>query len=403
MKTYAAVLRVQVLSNMDGSKKSVRSMSDHNSRKRGDFRHISNAEKKNVILVGTNDSYADVATIVNEYGLIRKDSPPCNEIVVTAAAEFFSPMSEKQIMDWANANVEFFKSEFDAKGKGKIANIQLHLDEKAPHLHIAMVPVCETITKNRHGEKTVLRVNHSGVLGKPRGGYPKGTPPSETKLGVLQTTYANAMSKFGLIRGQRDRKLPDGSRLKSTAPHVFREEMTNIAKNVMVKISETPDGELVPIGQAIRAGIIQAGSETIRLSEENHKLKSQNDALNQALSDAAATLGCDNPAFLPQYCQDLVASFEKSQPNVASLFSQFAKNVAAERLESERVQKEQIAASQISTTPRRKKGERKSPQERKEARAARKAKTCPPWLIAQKHQQFNNEVSVCLQNCNAPM
>lgn len=365
-KLFAAVLRVKVLKAMTG-KNSVRSTCDHNSRAKGDFRHTDESRaSQNMILYGTQNPFQDVKNIVEQHGLARKDSPPANEIIVTAASEHFINKSHDEILSWANDNTDFFLKEFDGKGKGKIAHIVLHLDEAAPHLHILMVPVCEFTIKNRHGEKTVQKVNHAGVLGKPRGGYPKGTPPSETRLGLLHTAYAEAMAKHGLIRGQRDRRLPDGSKLQNTSPYIYRQEMYAQAKTKLEEIQKLPDGELVSRKEALALGAKYFTARGQFIEEENKKLSNRIGAMEQFIAETAQALGCKNPAVLSRYADDIRIGLEQYN-QTPQRFAQKGRKI--------RQQKEEASQSQVKEQAQRSRkiaGQRATKEERRAARAARK-------------------------------
>jgi hypothetical protein len=52
-------------------------------------------------------------------------------------------LSEGRIDEWCKDNLDYFRKGF---GEKNIVSAVLHLDEKTPHIHIALVPVVLTST-----------------------------------------------------------------------------------------------------------------------------------------------------------------------------------------------------------------------------------------------------------------
>ncbi len=104
---------------------------------------------------------------------VRKDANVICEMVLT-----FSPEMEGKIdlQEWVKANVEWVKSVF---GADKVLRIDLNMDEATPHLHIF------SIMTDKNG-----RFNSSRFFNK------------KSQVIALQDSYAEAMTPFGLIRGQ---------------------------------------------------------------------------------------------------------------------------------------------------------------------------------------------------------
>lgn len=102
---------------------------------------------------------------------------------------------------WIDASVEFLKS-----GKvGQVVSAVLHLDETTPHLHFVSVPVTQVTRGNRYGSKTVERLAYNAIFSDSKQHIAEckknGTTSTDTKLGRLQTEYANAVSHLHLKRG----------------------------------------------------------------------------------------------------------------------------------------------------------------------------------------------------------
>lgn len=110
--------------------------------------------------------------------------------------------AEGRIDEWCRDNLYYFKREF---GEKNIVSAVLHMDEKTPHIHIALVPVVTgKRRKAKEGavEKETIRLCADDILTK-------------TKMKGYQDSYALAMAKYGLKRGIEGSK----AKHKSTLEH----------------------------------------------------------------------------------------------------------------------------------------------------------------------------------------
>jgi len=110
--------------------------------------------------------------------------------------------AEGRIGEWCKDNLDYFKREF---GEKNIVSAVLHMDEKTPHIHIALVPIVTgKRRKAKEGTKIkeTIRLCADDVLTK-------------TKMVEYQDSYAEAMAKYGLIRGIEGSK----AKHKSTLEH----------------------------------------------------------------------------------------------------------------------------------------------------------------------------------------
>lgn len=96
------------------------------------------------------------------------------ELLLTASPEHFQGKSQAEVKAWARANTVWLRQTF---GKENVVHLVLHQDESTPHLVAYVVP-------ERDG-----RLNARAVTGTPE------------LLSSMQTSYADAMAKFGLQRG----------------------------------------------------------------------------------------------------------------------------------------------------------------------------------------------------------
>lgn len=97
---------------------------------------------------------------------------------------------EGRIDEWCRDNLDYFKREF---GEKNIVSAVLHMDEKTPHIHIALVPIVtgkRRKAKEGAKKKDTVRLCADDVLTK-------------TKMVEYQDSYALAMAKYGLQRGIR--------------------------------------------------------------------------------------------------------------------------------------------------------------------------------------------------------
>jgi len=80
----------------------------------------------------------------------KSDNVLMMEFVVSASPDFFENLEPAKIKEWAEHQVEFFKSEFGEQLKIAI----LHLDEKTPHLHFMIGTELHSVKKykNQKGE-----------------------------------------------------------------------------------------------------------------------------------------------------------------------------------------------------------------------------------------------------------
>jgi hypothetical protein len=131
---------------------------------------------RNRTLVGTpgavqDDVRARVDAITDKP---RRNAVLCVEHLLTASPEFFEGKNQRQIMQWAKANVDWLKERY---GEENVAHVALHIDEKTPHLAAYIVP-------EKDG-----KLNARELFG------------TRGKMAQMQTEYAEKMRKFGLERG----------------------------------------------------------------------------------------------------------------------------------------------------------------------------------------------------------
>lgn len=189
------------------------SMSKHHAREHSvTDAHIDPARSTaNRTLIGSGDPAADVHAVVQQVPMAMRQGDPtvAAEIILTAGRKYFDQQFPSWRSDpdtlkpWIDANLKFLQSSPDTTGK--TVSAVLHLDEDAPHLHVVTVPIAPVRFKNKHQDKTEDRISYTKIFGDNQATLAEarrtGTVLETTKLGRLQTAYAEAVNHLGLERG----------------------------------------------------------------------------------------------------------------------------------------------------------------------------------------------------------
>lgn len=128
----------------------------------------------------------DAAIAERVTGVVRKTSVRVISYIVSADEDFFTPKEgaeldesgrwdKKKLESWTTASMEFLKKTYSAEN---ILSATLHLDEKTPHIHVAIVPITPD-----------GRLSAFDWLGLPK------------KCRDIQTEYDRAVGHLGLQRG----------------------------------------------------------------------------------------------------------------------------------------------------------------------------------------------------------
>ena len=140
-----------------------------------------------------------------------------------------------QLDAWAKDSCGWLQKTF---GKENVVSAVLHLDEKTPHIHATVVP----ITRGER-RKAKLEREKNAQSGKRTYRTKKDRPRlcaddvmARDKLKAYQTTYAEAMAKYGLQRGI------DGSEAKHISTQQYYREVF-VLKNEMAEQIEAMIGQ----------------------------------------------------------------------------------------------------------------------------------------------------------------
>ena len=95
----------------------------------------------NFHIIEPTDRYRKMSeALIKQYGCprVRSDSVRVVETLITASPEFFEGKSEQEIRAFFQHAVTFLKTEL---GEDRLIAAPVHMDEKAPHMHLSFVPI----------------------------------------------------------------------------------------------------------------------------------------------------------------------------------------------------------------------------------------------------------------------
>lgn len=294
---YKAVFRIEPV-----KVKSLNFAISHITRNQEPDEHIDQSLiDSNIVLIGSADA-AQVKSDLESESLLHKVSDKRAGVVyasgiLTANKDFF----DAEYKDW-KSNPDLLKPWIDANLKfldsGKVGIVKsaiVHLDEESPHIHFISVPVAMVTRGNRFGKKDVERLSYNALFSDTMQHVAEcrkqGTTSTDTKLGRLQTEYADAVSRVGLVRGVTSRK-------KHITPKRFRQLLGNEA-NVVIsdvelsapslfnykKIHDFNSGKIDRFTNHVRqkANFSMDIIKSVRI--QNDLLKSHNDGLEKTVME----------------------------------------------------------------------------------------------------------------------
>ena len=143
--------------------------------------------------------------------------------------------------DWCQDNIDWLRKTY---GSDNVVSVVLHMDESTPHLHATVIPIVHTERQRKKKEQEVKRT------------YRKKTPAprlcaddimSRANLKRYQNTYAEAMQKYGLLRGI------EGSEAQHISTHEYYRSLMAQGKDIqedveaLLKQKEQAEQELSKI------------------------------------------------------------------------------------------------------------------------------------------------------------
>ena len=139
---------------------------------------------------------------ISNAGITRKISDRqvrCLNLVMTSDNEGMQKIIDSGKLDeWIADNIKWARDTF---GGDNVVGAALHMDERTPHLHIAVVPIVTAERKKRAREATAKKRYRTKAANRPR--LCADDIMERGKMSRYQDIYAEAMAKYGLERGIR--------------------------------------------------------------------------------------------------------------------------------------------------------------------------------------------------------
>ena len=214
--------------------------------------------------------------------------------------------------EWIADNIKWARDTF---GSDNVVGAALHMDERTPHLHIAVVPIVTAERKKKAREATAKKRYRTKAANRPR--LCADDIMERGKMSRYQDIYAEAMAKYGLERGIR------GSEARHIGQHEYyrdcmvkkkglEEDIGNLSiekrkldkekKSLESKVEnlecrttalDSRKKMLTQVNEEIRQRNNELCSENTRLTEANSSLAAENKSLadtNAGLSEESVRL-----------------------------------------------------------------------------------------------------------------
>lgn len=233
---YKAVFRIEPISTSK-----LNGAAGHITREQQHDIHIDiDRLEQNITLIGSNTVSGVRTDITDEMSRHKALDKRTNDIIasgiLTANKDYFDTEfagwreDSSVLQPWIDANMRFLTS----GDVGIVKSAVLHLDEEAPHIHFLSVPVATVTRGNRYGIKEVERMSYSALFSDSAQHIAEcrenGTTSTDTKLGKLQTVYADAVKCVSLARGIT-------SEVRHVRPKDFRDMINGTTQKIGFKFN----------------------------------------------------------------------------------------------------------------------------------------------------------------------
>lgn len=273
-------------------------------------------------------------------GITRKISDRqvrCLNLVMTSDNEGMQKIIDSGKLDeWIADNIKWARDTF---GGDNVVGAALHMDERTPHLHIAVVPIVTAERKKKAREATAKKRYRTKAANRPR--LCADDIMERGKMSRYQDIYAEAMAKYGLERGIR------GSEARHIGQHKYyrdcmvkkkglEEDIGNLSieKRKLDKEKKSLEGKvshlecqtialdarkkrLTEVAEEIRQANSELYSEHTRLTDANSSLVAENKSLmatSSKLSDDVARLQ------MQKLSNEANGDFQKYKADIARYF-----------------------------------------------------------------------------------
>lgn len=231
-------------------------------------------------------------------GITRKISDRqvrCLNLVMTSDNEGMQRIIDGGKLDeWIADNIRWARDTF---GGDNVVGAALHMDERTPHLHIAVVPIVTAERKKKAREATAKKRYRTKAANRPR--LCADDIMERGKMSRYQDIYAEYMAKYGLERGIR------GSEARHIGQHEYyrdcmvkkkglEEDIGNLSTEKEQLGAETQSlekrkKELEFGNRWIEKTITETKAVNERMTRQNSELEKRNRELERSNSSLIAT------------------------------------------------------------------------------------------------------------------
>lgn len=254
-------------------------------------------------LVGYPDGITVLAAAVEHRianaGITRKISDRqvrCLNLVMTSDNEGMQRIIDSGKLDeWIADNIKWARDTF---GGDNVVGAALHMDERTPHLHIAVVPIVTAERKKKAREATAKKRYRTKAANRPR--LCADDIMERGKMSRYQDIYAEYMAKYGLERGIR------GSEARHIGQHEYyrdcmvkkkglEEDIGNLSieKRKLDKEKKSLESKV----ENLECRTTALDSRKKMLTQVNEEIRQQNNELyseNTRLTEANSSLAAEN-------------------------------------------------------------------------------------------------------------
>ena len=273
-------------------------------------------------------------------GITRKISDRqvrCLNMVMTSDNEGMQKIIDAGKLDqWIADNIKWVRDTF---GSDNVVGAALHMDERTPHLHIAVVPIVTTERKKKAREAAVKKRYRTKPTNRPR--LCADDIMERKAMSRYQDLYAEAMAKYELERGvrgsearhidqheyyrqcQREKAVleKDVAELSTEKKKLDKEKKSLESKVGHLECSaialDAQKKQLRQVNEEIRQTNRELYSENTRLTEANSSLAAENKSLmatSSILSDDVARLQ------MQKLSNEANGDFQKYKADIARYF-----------------------------------------------------------------------------------
>ena len=211
---------------------------------------------------------------------IGKNQVRALRVVMSGSPEDMKRIRQTGQLDaWAKDSCGWLQKTF---GKENVVSAVLHMDEKTPHIHATVVPITrgERRKAKLEREKNARSGKRTYRTKKDRPRLCADDVMARDKLKAYQTTYAEAMAKYGLRRGI------DGSEAKHISTQQYYREVF-VRKNEMAEQIEAMIGQKETLTVDIAALQAQQRAAQTDCNAIDEQRRKKNEELAKAETELA--------------------------------------------------------------------------------------------------------------------